>query len=117
MKEASQALSPLAKVTAKALEVGAQELEVEYKSGWEEVCAMRGNFGVGIARFKASSEEGSGLREQLWEISKKPARIDILGTTYRVRARRFDSFGEVAFRVTIDAAQPRHAAGGKPRRR
>ncbi len=109
--------SPLAQLLAKALELGTHELEIEYKDGYEEVCAMSGNLGVGIARFKASSEDGRGLREELWTIGKKPGRIDIHGTAYQVNVQRFDSFGEVAFRVTVSAAQPRHAADGKPRRR
>ncbi len=104
MKKSFQPVSSLAQVVAKAIELGVHELEVEYKDGYEEVCAMSGNFGVGIARFEASGEDGRGLHEQLWAISKKPEMINILGTTYRLRVMRFDSFGEVAFRVTISAA-------------
>ncbi len=104
MQKSSKVSSPLAQLVAKALEFGAHELEVEYKDGYEEVCVMNGNLGFGIARFEASSKDGRGLREHLWAISKKSERLDVLGTTYRVKVKRFDSFGEVAFRVTFGAA-------------
>jgi hypothetical protein len=45
----SNAADVLESLIAKALELHADSLEIEYKDGQEEVCAMRGCVGVGIA--------------------------------------------------------------------
>ena len=80
---------------------GADEFVVDYKDGYEEVCAMNSNIGIGIASLESSSEETGELRKKLYAMTKKRETITIQGTTYNLRAEIFDSFGEDAFRVTI----------------
>ena len=41
----------------KAVELGADELEIDYKDGQERICAMRGPVGVGIGTVKSSAPE------------------------------------------------------------
>ena len=100
---ASKKDSPLKEITSRAIEIGASELEIEYKDGYEEVFAMKGGQGFGIAKLNSSTEEAALLRDELYVIGKrKSGRIRIAGAKYTVKVEIFDSFGEDAFRVTLE---------------
>jgi len=86
---------------AKAISLGANQLEVEYKDRCEEVFAVKSGFGLGIANFRSSSPEAKSLRNELYALAKKRQRAKIDEHTYELRARIFDSFGEDAFRVEL----------------
>jgi hypothetical protein len=86
---------------AKAIGLGADQLEVDYKDGSEVVFAMKSGVGVGIASFRSSSPEAKSLRNELYALAKKRQRTKIDEHTYELRARIFDSFGEDAFRVEL----------------
>ena len=97
--------SPLERLLEKAIRAGADGLDVEYKDGYEEVCAMRGPIGFGIARFRSSSSEAIALRRELVSVTKKGCRRSIAGHAWDLRCRVRDSFGEAAFRVEIRPAE------------
>jgi len=84
-----------------AIRLGADHLEVEYKDGCEEVCAMKLGIGWGIAGIPSSSPEAKSLRSELYALAKKKQRVKIDEQMYELRARIFDSFGEDAFRVEL----------------
>ena len=86
---------------AKAISLGADQLEVEYKDGSEEVFAMKSGVGLGIASFRSSSPEAKSLRNELYALTKKKQSVRIGDRTYELRARIYDSFGEDAFRVEL----------------
>jgi hypothetical protein len=86
---------------AKVIGLGADQLEVDYKDGSEQVFAMKSGVGLGIASFPSSSPEAKSLRSELYALAKKRQRAKIDEHTYELRARIFDSFGEDAFRVTM----------------
>jgi hypothetical protein len=48
--------SILEKFAAEAVRLGAEQLEVEYKDGYEEVLAIAGDFGFGIGRLRSTSQ-------------------------------------------------------------
>lgn len=85
----------------RALEIGADQLDIEYNGGVEEVAAFQGNVGVGIANLEASSREAEALREQLYALARKGRTVVVKGVRYRLRASEYDSFGETAYRVSI----------------
>jgi hypothetical protein len=85
----------------KAIRLGADELEVEYKHPCEEVFALKSGFGVGIASLRGSSRRAAALRRELYTLAKKKRRVIIDSFTYELRARIYDSFGENAFRVML----------------
>ena len=91
----------LEQLVAKAIDLGADQLEVEYKDGCEEVFAMKSAFGWGIASIRSTSPEAKSLRHELYALAKKKQRVKIDERTYELRARIFDSFGEDAFRVEL----------------
>jgi hypothetical protein len=91
----------LEQLAAKAMSLGADGLEVEYKDGCEEVCAVKSGFGLGIASLRSSSPEAKSLRHELYALAKKKQRVTIDNCTYEPRARIFDSFGEDAFHVEL----------------
>ncbi|MGH8566110.1 MAG: hypothetical protein ACREXW_19300 [Gammaproteobacteria bacterium] len=99
--EHSKPSDVLLELVARAIKAGADDMEIEYKSGREEVFAVRSGIGVGIASLDSSSEQARLLREELYAIAKKKRFVGISGCAYAVRARIYDSFGEDAFRVTI----------------
>ena len=86
-------------LVAKAMSAGADGLDIEYKDGYEEVCAMKGPIGFGIARFASSGADAKSLRGELYGMKKKRGRITADGCEYEVRVRTYDSFGEDAFHV------------------
>jgi len=85
----------------RAIELGGDGLEIEYKGGYEEICAMKGNFGVGIGEIKSNSREAAALRDELWSLRNRTKRIEVSGTVYKARVTTFDSFGETAYRIKI----------------
>ena len=100
---ASKKGSPFTEIVSKAIEIGADKLEIEYKDGYEEVFTLKGGRGFGIAKLESSSEEAALLREELYVIGKrKKGRIRTADAHYDVNVEIFDSFGEDAFRVTLE---------------
>jgi hypothetical protein len=89
-----------------ALSLGANSIEVEYKDGVDWVSARKGNVGIGIARYKSSGPDARELRENLYAAAKRPVRTLLGGRRSILKVRTYDSFGEDAFEVTIDAAPP-----------
>lgn len=82
-----------------AARLGGDSLEIEYKDGYEEVCAMCGPTGAGIARFPSGGRKAADLRRELHEMAKRRTTVTIDEIEYEVRVRIYDSFGEDAFRV------------------
>ena len=101
IREASPPNDILVRLVLDALRHGADKLDVEYKDGHEEVCAMKSNIGIGIASFESSSEEAGELRKRLYAMTKRRETITIQGTSYHLKAEIYDSFGEDSFRVAI----------------
>lgn len=91
----------IARLVAKTVELGGNELDVEYKDGHESVCAMKDNVGFGIASLDSSSAEAREFRNRLYAMTKKKVIITIQGKSYALKAELYDSFGEDAFRVAI----------------
>ena len=90
-------------LVAKAIELGAHVLEIEYKDGYEEVYALKGNTGVGIAMLPSNGSEATILRRQLHDSTRRKRRVSVEGSRYSLRVSEYDSFGETAYRVEIVA--------------
>ena len=91
----------LEQVALMAIRLGVNTLEIEYKDGQEEIFAIKGGVGYGIARFRSSSREAASLRDQLYRIVKKKHCLSMGDRKYELRGRVYDSFGEDAFRLDI----------------
>jgi hypothetical protein len=91
----------LEQLATKAIRLGADEIEVEYKDGCEEVFAVKSEFGVGIASLRSSNPQTVALRKELYALTKQKRRMTLDNLTYEMRARIFDSFGEDALRVKL----------------
>ena len=95
--------NPIIKFVSKAIDIGAYEIEVEYKNGREEIIALKGSVGFGIASLDADSDEASHLRNQLCEIEdKKKTIVRINETEYKLKINTYESFGETVFRLMIE---------------
>ena len=101
MPPASGSGNSLAELLARVIEVGCDGLEVEYKSGYEEITAMKGNVGFGLRDIKSDSPEAAALRDELWSLRNRIKRIEVGGTVYKARVTAYESFGETAYRVKI----------------
>jgi len=101
MAAASGSGKSLADWITRVIELGGDGLEIEYKGGYEEIPAMKGNLGFGIGEIKSDSREGAALRDELWSLRKRTTRIEVRGTVYKARVSTFDSFGETAYRIRI----------------
>ena len=51
--------NPVIKYVSKAIDQEAYAIEIEYKDGYEEISAINGSFGIGIANLDSDSEEAS----------------------------------------------------------
>ncbi len=87
-----------------AISCGAEGLEVEYKDYREWVYIRTGATAIGVANFDSSSSDAKELRENLYAARKKPVRVAIGGEVRMIKVKVYDSFGEDAFRVSIDHA-------------
>lgn len=99
--EHSEASGVLLELAARAIKAGADDMEIEYKNGREEVAAVGSGIGIAIASLDSKSQEARLLREELYAIAKKKRVAHISGCAYTMRVQIFDSFSEDAFRVTI----------------
>ena len=88
-------------LASEAIRLGAETLEVEYKDGFEEVFAVKGGVGYGIAKLRSSSREAASLRDELRWITKRKRRMTACDCEYELRGRVYESFGENAFRVEL----------------
>jgi hypothetical protein len=104
--------SILDSLAAQVLRLGADELDIERKDGYEQVCLMKGPLGVGIARFDSSSPDGESLRHELYALKRKRRRLTVDRSEYEMQVRTYDSFGDVAFRVKL---RPSELAAGSGR--
>ncbi len=91
----------LADIVARAIGLGADAVEVEYKDRHEEITAMKGNVGFGIGDLPSESAEAAALRDELWKMRRKVTTIRVSGVEYKLKVSVFDSFGETAFRLEI----------------
>lgn len=96
------------KLVIKAVVMGADALEIEYRHPEERVLACKGPTAVGIGSFRG--EEGDALRRELWALRRRKPRLVIDGIKYSLSLSTFDSFGETAFRVTITKLPTRRTA-------
>jgi len=99
--EHSKTSDVLLELVARAIKAGADDMEIEYKNGREEVFAVSSEIGVGIASLDAKSEQTRLLREELYAIATKKRVVRISGCAYAMRVQIYDSFGEDAFRITM----------------
>ena len=95
--------NPLIEFVSKSIEMGACEIEIEYKDGYEEITVLKNNTGYEIAKLDSSSKEASGLRKQLYSIQeKKQGIVRINETEYKLRVKIYKSFGEDVFRLVFE---------------
>ncbi|HWR87111.1 MAG TPA: hypothetical protein VN277_01695, partial [Acidiferrobacterales bacterium] len=80
---------------------GADALEVEYKEGYEEVVAMSGVVGHGIARLRSSSAEAASLRRELDTLVRRKVTMTVDGQEYAAHCRAYESFGERAYKLEL----------------
>lgn len=104
--------SVLEGLAERALSLGADTLEVEYRDGHEEVVAMKGNVGVGIAQFPSNQPTAGRLRAELYALTSRKRRTIVAGHEVEMRAREYDSFGESAFSVELRRVEHADAADG-----
>jgi len=97
----AQHLSILEKFAAEAIRLVAEQLEVEDKDGYEEFSAIAGDFGFGIGRLRSSCQEAAGLRQELYQCTRRKRQVVVDGVKYELRGRTYDSFGEQAYRVRL----------------
>jgi hypothetical protein len=93
-----------------ALSCGGQSIEVEYEDRQMLVSVRKGDLAFGVARFAESSRDAKELRENLYAARKKTLKTAIGGQVWNLKIEVYDSFGEDAFRVHINAAPKRDAS-------
>ena len=81
---------------AKAVETGAEAIEIEYKDGKDWIFAYHGPMGFGLAGL--DSKEAKPLFTELDELKKKKV-VTLGATEYRLRFSGYESFGEWVHRI------------------
>jgi hypothetical protein len=67
MTMTEQHVSILEELAAEAIRLGAEQLEVEYKDGYQELSAIAGDFSFGIDRLRSTSQAAATLRHELYQ--------------------------------------------------
>ncbi len=88
---------------AEAVRLGADELEVEYDEGEDHIFALKGGSGFSIASLPWSTA----LRKELSAITRRKRVIVVDGENVELRAKSYDSFGELAYRVELRRVAPK----------
>lgn len=99
LRKAVKSENVLAGLISKAIEFRADEIEIEYKDGYEEVFAMRDWLGISVGKIESGSEEARALRQLLHKVKGKTKIRD--GEDYQIRVAIHESFGEDAFRLSF----------------
>lgn len=88
----------LVKFFEKALQIGTNAIEMEYKDGKEWVMAFRYNVGFGIGCLDV--KEGRLLLKEMEEMKKKRW-MTLAGKTYCLAFSEYESFGEWVYRIEM----------------
>jgi hypothetical protein len=80
----------------KALAMGCDSIEIEYKDGKEWVMAFWDSVGYGIGCL--DHDEAKPMFKEMDDLKRKK-RVTIGGATYRLLFSRYESFGEWVFRI------------------
>jgi len=90
----------LVDLLAKAEKMGANEIEIEYKDGYEEVFACGSNLGLGIDRIKAGTQEASQFLSSIrYIVQRKRKTLQSGDLKYRIDIEVYDSFMEDAYLI------------------
>ena len=84
----------------KAVAIGADRVEIEYKDDLEWIYASDGIVGVGIGTIKANSAQSKQLFREL-EALKKAKQAVLQGVLRQLSIKTFQSFGEDAHWISI----------------
>ncbi len=103
----------LEQFAAKAVEMNFDEIEVEYKGGYENICAMKNGLGLGIGEIESNTDEAKALRNSINAIGRKGKIMTAAGKKYRLTKQTFDSFGEIAYRVKIEDVEKQDTRKGE----
>lgn len=97
----------LERIVTMAARFSADGIEIEYRDGHEEIFAMRGDAGLGLARLPGSGREAKALCEELRRTTRHKRRLTVDGCEYELRVQAFESFGEQAYHVTLSRIEGR----------
>jgi hypothetical protein len=86
----------------KAVQMGADRVEIECESGTRLVSAFRGPTGIGIARL--DRPQWDAVYEQMKKM-KKRRRIALGRASYRLAFSKYDSFGEWVFVIQVEEVE------------
>jgi hypothetical protein len=100
----AQRISILERFAAEAIRLGAEQLDVEYRDGYEELSAIADAFDFGIGRLRSTGQEAATLRRELDQCARRKRQIVVDGDNYELHARTYDSFGEPSYRVRLRRA-------------
>ncbi len=80
----------------KAIKLGADSVEIEYRDGKEWITAFKDFMGFGIGTI--DSEYSEALVEEIDELKRKKL-VKFEGDTYRLSFSKHESFGEWVYRL------------------
>jgi hypothetical protein len=82
----------------KALQIGTNAIEMEYKDGKEWIMALHSNVGFGIGCLEV--DEGRFFLKEMEEMKKK-RQVTLTGKRYRLVFSEYESFGEWVYRIRL----------------
>ena len=104
-KSKDKGLRRLTEILQKAVDDGADSVQLEYVSGGMEVCFMFGHVGVGAVLIdRALEREVVGYivdHANLTNKSRSPMKIDLRSGEHIIHVKQYDNFGESAFILEI----------------
>jgi hypothetical protein len=102
LAQGCEELEMLEDLLKKAVEIGADQIEIECEDGARLVSAFRGPTGIGIAWLDAA--QWNAVYEQMKGLKKK-RRAVLGGVSYRLAFSQYQSFDEWIFVIRIKRAK------------
>ena len=82
----------------KAVEIGADRIEIEHKDGAELITAFREQVGVGLSTVASAQQDA--LFQEMRDLKKKRM-LNLGGSLYRLTCSKYQSFEEWVYLIEI----------------
>jgi hypothetical protein len=89
----------LNELLGKAIDLGADRIEIEYKDRSEFVTAYRGPVGIGIGMLNA--EQRDKVFAEIEKMKKQRGKITLRNNAYKLKYSEYESFGELVYVIAL----------------
>ena len=83
----------------KAIDLGADRIEIEYKDRSELVTAFQGPVGIGIGKLNAAQRDE--VLDEIEKMKKQRGKIILRNKAYKLKYSEYESFGDLVYVIAL----------------